>query len=37
MSSELKVLTIVLIVWVGIFIYLMNLDREVRKLRDRDR
>lgn len=37
MSSELKVLTIVLVIWVGIFFYLLHLDREVRKLKDRDR
>jgi len=35
MSPELKVLSVLLVVWVGLFFYLLHLDREIRKIKDR--
>ncbi|TPW17788.1 MAG: hypothetical protein FD129_235 [bacterium] len=35
MSAEWKVLSVLLVVWVGLFLYLLHLDREVRKIKDR--
>jgi len=37
MTDGIKVLIIVLVIWVGIFLYLMKLDREVTELKRRDR
>lgn len=33
MSDGVKVLVVILIIWVGIFLYLMKLDGEVRRLK----
>lgn len=33
MSDAMKVLVIVLIIWVGIFLYLLKLDREITRLK----
>ncbi len=35
MSAELKVLSVLLVVWVGLFFYLLHLDHEIRKFKDR--
>jgi CcmD family protein len=37
MSDATKVLIVVLIIWGGIFLYLLKLDREVTKLKRKDR
>ena len=36
MSSELKVLSVVLVIWAGLFFYLLHLDRQIRNLNNRD-
>jgi CcmD family protein len=33
MTDGIKVLIVVLIVWIGIFFYLVKLDREITKLK----
>jgi CcmD family protein len=33
MTDGMKVLTVTLVVWVGIFLYLLRLDREVTRLK----
>jgi CcmD family protein len=37
MSDATKVLIVVLIIWGGIFLYLLKLDREISKLKRQDR
>jgi CcmD family protein len=32
MSGTMYVLTAILVIWVGIFLYLLSLDRKVKKL-----
>lgn len=36
MSNELKVLSVVLVIWAGLFFYLLHLDRQIRNLKNRD-
>ena len=36
-SNERKYVVIVLVVWAGIFLYLMKLDRDITELKRRDR
>ena len=33
MSDGMKVLVVILIIWLGIFLYLLKLDGEVRRLK----
>ncbi len=33
MSDAMKVLVVILIIWVGIFLYLLKLDREITRLK----
>lgn len=37
MSDAVKILIVTLIIWVGIFLYLLKLDREVARLKRQDR
>lgn len=37
MSDATRVLIVVLVIWAGIFLYLLKLDREVARLKRRDR
>ena len=37
MSDATKVLIVVLIIWGGIFLYLLKLDREISKLKRQNR
>ena len=37
MSDGIKVLVVVLVVWVGIFLYLLKLDRDITALKKQDR
>jgi CcmD family protein len=36
MNANYVVMIVVLIIWIGIFLYLMGLDRKVKKLEDRN-
>jgi CcmD family protein len=36
MSNELKVLSVVLVIWAGLFFYLLHIDRQVKNLKNRD-
>ena len=36
MTDGMKVLVVVLIVWVGLFFYLLKLDRDIARLKGRD-
>lgn len=33
MSDELKVLSVMLVIWAGIFLYLLKIDADVRRLK----